>query len=605
MNDDAKKGGKLVTKMSHNAIQVKTFLINFSVINLFVLLVLALCFLFLIPAQVTHFISVQQHSFASYSFVMLGLIGQIGLLGLIGLIGISIVTAGLCCIFRNSYYYFIVVLVASFMMTLLILLIGIDFVVYRLIGDHLTVTFWNVLFSGAFFQVIVLSNAEWLSLFFCFCTLLVFELILASCLWQRKPIALASRLLFVIVALILAAFCYAYLFYFINRAVNRDVPQLAKVIPYFNQLVSRLPLSSSPKRFHYPEHELVFARHIPKVNVLMIVIDTWRADMLNATVTPNIAQFASQSIRFTNHYSGGNFTRPGIFSLLYSLTPNYWYQIRQHQVGPILIQQLLDDNYHVKVLLSASPRFPDFVDTVFRAVPQAWQDTPGMDAAQRDLNITNEFEQFLATRDPAQPFFGFLFYDAVHNWCGSSQPYQKPFLPSITTCNRLALSGQTNPLPYLNRYRNAVHYDDQLIGNILNELKQNALLKNTIIMITADHGEEFNDSHRGMWGHGSAFDSYQLHVPFILYWPGVKPHRVTYRTSHYDVVPTLMHDLLKCSNAAATYSVGHDLFSKNRPPYIIIGSYGRYATLYDHSIKVNYPGGYSFVYNLDGQPFRP
>jgi hypothetical protein len=490
-------------------------------------------------------------------------------------------------------------------MTLLVFFIGIDFAVYRLIGYHLTVTFWNVLFSGVFFQVIVLSNVEWFALFVGFCLLLSVEVALAVWLWQRGFFVFLSRLSLFLSALIILAAGFSYTFYFMNDAPDRDLPQLAKLIPYFMQVARRLHTEKIiSKPLQYPQHKLLFKRPSRPLNIILIVIDTWRADMLNPDVTPNIARFALKSIRFSNHFSGGNFTQPGIFSLLYGLTPNYWYLTLRNEQGPMLIHQLLKDQYTVKVFPSASPRFPDFIDTAFHAVPQAWHDTPGANSTERDLNITNEFEQFLATRNPSRPFFGFLFYDAVHNWCGSRQSYATPFEPAIKTCNRLSMSNNANPLPYLNRYRNAAHYDDQLIGNILNQLKQQNLLKNTIVMITADHGEEFNDSHRNIWGHGSAFDRYQLQVPFVMYWPGKEAQVIAYRTSHYDVVPTLMSDVLDCVNPSSDYSVGRSLFATDRPPYIIVGSYESYAKLFPHSVEIAYPGGYDVTDNLDGQPLK-
>ncbi|WP_306686870.1 sulfatase-like hydrolase/transferase [Candidatus Coxiella mudrowiae] len=54
--------------------------------------------------------------------------------------------------------------------------------------------------------------------------------------------------------------------------------------------------------------------------------------------------------------------------------------------------------------------------------------------------------------------------------------------------------------PYLNRYRNAAHFDDALVGQVLQALKGHQLLKNTIVIITADHGEEFNENHQNYWG---------------------------------------------------------------------------------------------------------
>ena len=49
---------------------------------------------------------------------------------------------------------------------------------------------------------------------------------------------------------------------------------------------------------------------------------------------------------------------------------------------------------------------------------------------------------------------------------------------------------------------------DDLIGKVINQLKNKGLLENTIIIITGDHGQEFNDNKKGYWEHGGNFSKY-------------------------------------------------------------------------------------------------
>ena len=78
--------------------------------------------------------------------------------------------------------------------------------------------------------------------------------------------------------------------------------------------------------------------------------------------------------------------------------------------------------------------------------------------------------------------------------------------------------------PFLNHYKNAVFYDDYVVGELINNLKKENLLDNTIIMITGDHEHEFYEN--GFWGHNSAFTKEQIKVPFILYIPNGKPKTI-------------------------------------------------------------------------------
>ena len=145
---------------------------------------------------------------------------------------------------------------------------------------------------------------------------------------------------------------------------------------------------------------------------------------------------------------------------------------------------------------------------------------------------------------------------------------------------------------YHNRYRNAAYYVDQQAEKVLSYLKKNDMLKDTVVIITSDHGEEFNDNHKNYWGHGSDFSPYQIHVPFIVHWPGKKAQVIKYKTSHFDVVPTLMSSVLGVKNPYSDYTVGHSLFENKPENLYVIGSYSATAFVTDHLITTIYPGGF-------------
>ena len=90
----------------------------------------------------------------------------------------------------------------------------------------------------------------------------------------------------------------------------------------------------------YPREELKFSNPPKPLNVLMIVVDSWRYDMLQPDVTPNIWKFAGGSWVFNQHNSAGNCTRFGIFSLFYGLYGTYWHSFLAEQRGPVLIKEL-------------------------------------------------------------------------------------------------------------------------------------------------------------------------------------------------------------------------------------------------------------------------
>ena len=195
------------------------------------------------------------------------------------------------------------------------------------------------------------------------------------------------------------------------------------------------------RQLNYPLHPLHYQTVKKPLNVLIIAIDTWRFDTFNSQITPNMYRFATKSWQFMNHYSGGNATQPGIFSLFYGLPGQYWMAMLRHHRGPVLIHQLLKQQYQMGVFSSASLDFPTFDQTVFREVPDLRIETPGSDSVEQDRYITKEFLQFLQERNLKKPFFSFLFFDTAHNYCETFPDYPQPFQPAVKQCNRLLLSG--------------------------------------------------------------------------------------------------------------------------------------------------------------------
>ncbi len=87
------------------------------------------------------------------------------------------------------------------------------------------------------------------------------------------------------------------------------------------------------------------------------------------------------------------------------------------------------------------------------------------------------------------------------------------------------------------RYDGEVSFVDAQIGRVLSALKETGLDKNTVIVVTSDHGEAF--SEHGMIRHGFEVWEELVHVPLLVHVPGFKPRRVSARRSLIDVAPTI------------------------------------------------------------------
>ena len=216
----------------------------------------------------------------------------------------------------------------------------------------------------------------------------------------------------------------------------------------------------------------------------------------------------------------------------------------------------------------------------------------------RDRTLTDEWYGWLDRRDPARPFFGFLYYNAaVAIEPPDNYPPVTPVVPGASTQRRR-----------YGRYLTAVHYVDSLVGQVLDDLERRKLLGSTVVLVTSDHGMEFDEDGQGFTGHGTAYSRYQMQTPLVVRWPGRAPERVARRTSHNDVAPTLVAGLFGCANPAADYASGRELFSDGQWEWLIAASYSEFALLEPERVTIVYPASYEIRdrdYRLVAHPTFP
>ena len=336
-------------------------------------------------------------------------------------------------------------------------------------------------------------------------------------------------------------------------------------------------------KLNYPLAPLQCSPSAP-FNLVIILVDAMRSDLLGQGFTPSLDQFTAQKAsRFTNHFSGGNSSRMGAFSLFYGLPPGYFGSFEALQKPPVLMDQLMASDYQLGLFSSSNMYRPVTLDrTTFANVPNLRIETKPVDAMawERDRIMTDEWMTWLDQRDSELPFFGFLFYDAVND-----QTFPPEYAGRVS-------SDPEDPLPdEFKDYKTSVMFVDELIGQVLGDLENRGLSDNTVVMISSDHGEEFNENGDGLHGHGSGYSRQQLGVPMLLSWPGVAPQELSHRTSHYDVSPTLMRRLLACTNDYSDYASGVGLFDGPGWDWMIAGSYYNYAVLEPGQITVTFPNG--------------
>jgi len=325
----------------------------------------------------------------------------------------------------------------------------------------------------------------------------------------------------------------------------------------------------------YPREPLVCTPSERPANVLIIGLDAMRADAVDSRIAPSIARFAEQAQRFGSHWSGGNGTRPGLFSLFYGIPATYWSAFYAAQRAPVLIETFQRHGYAMSIFPSnPADRLVGLDRTAFRTIP----DLP---TTSGDEAVTQGWQRWLENRDPTHPFFGFLFYESAPGGC----------LPEHPRVSDVEISDSSDEGRRA-CYETALHFADSQVGKVLEHLGASGLMESTVVIVTSDHGEEFNENGLGFRGHGSGYSRYQLHVPMLVRWPGRSPTMFTHRTSHNDLAPTLLGEVLGCSTPAQAYSSGRSLFAEEDWPWLVAASYTSHAILEPSRITVTYGAYY-------------
>jgi len=105
----------------------------------------------------------------------------------------------------------------------------------------------------------------------------------------------------------------------------------------------------------------------------------------------------------------------GMFSMFYGLYGGYWFAFQEQERGPVLIDTLIADGYQLQMRTSARFTYPEFNETIFARVPRGdMHEGDGRPGWVNDRENVAGLIDFVDRRDPARPFFAFMFFESPH-----------------------------------------------------------------------------------------------------------------------------------------------------------------------------------------------
>ncbi|MFO0953014.1 MAG: sulfatase-like hydrolase/transferase [Isosphaeraceae bacterium] len=198
-------------------------------------------------------------------------------------------------------------------------------------------------------------------------------------------------------------------------------------------------------------------------------------------------------------------------------------------------------------------------------------DRPSRSSRKSAARINGDFLGWLDSLGDGRPFFAFLnFYDAHHPYltpepedepgpesgpghdaCGPPPAYSDDdvrMLREWWEFDKRGLDARRVDL-IRDSYERCITYLDAHIGRLLDELDRRGVLKNTLVIVTADHGEHLGE--RKLFGHGTSLYNQEVHVPLLVIAPGGKGAGRVVRSpvSLRDLAATVM-DVVGLSNAS-------------------------------------------------------
>jgi arylsulfatase A-like enzyme len=270
-------------------------------------------------------------------------------------------------------------------------------------------------------------------------------------------------------------------------------------------------------------------------NIIVISIDTLRADHLGSygyerDTSPNIDKLAEKGILFENAYAQGSWTYPSMASMHTSLYPTQIgvqnLDTKIHDSFMTLAEYMKNNFYDThavisNIVVSKPLGFSQGFDTFNEDSIQEYDKTTSHLVTDQAIEYVNEMkgEKFFLWLHYMDPHFRYVHYPKYN--------YSKDYNGSLNQkmsnkyLNIVKNSLDDSDIQYIkDLYDEEISYTDSSIGQLLDAVDKLGLMDNTVIILTADHGEEFME--RARFGHGRTLYQELIHIPLIIYVPGNK-----------------------------------------------------------------------------------
>jgi len=321
----------------------------------------------------------------------------------------------------------------------------------------------------------------------------------------------------------------------INESINwRPKSSLSSLFKNFDINIPPQSLSTDHAKDTYVQSK--------NPNIIIIMAESLRTDMLSKDIMPNLNKFSGT--QFRNNFSTSNGTHFGLISLLYGIFPTYYESIIENEIPSPLFQLVNQNNYETHTVSSYHFNWfgmqkvinKDHFDyfKIYDNSEEPWE--------QRDLKVKDYFKSHFKGGKERPQFFYITLNSTHHNYFYPENSMFSKFKPVVSRDQNLFTISKDDAGKILNRHKNAALYIDSLVGEMIEHIKKQGEWENTLLVFFGDHGEEFFED--GHTTHANKMNIYQNSAALFIHKPDDKGNKINYHyTSHIDVLPTLWEQL--------------------------------------------------------------
>lgn len=348
-------------------------------------------------------------------------------------------------------------------------------------------------------------------------------------------------------------------------------------------------------------------------NVILIMIESYNANFVEATApdgkpyTPVFNALIKKGLYIDRFYGNSIQTCKGQESVFFSILPAY--------KGKLFVDYPdLNISGFPAILASAG-----YETLFFQAYHDLKFDNTYNSMVKAGFSTVKSFAEYRRKEDrPYMWGWGIedgVFYerffevlDSIH----AASPGKPVFAALATVGTHIPCDGMPvdrmsiykNPKEIRDKYSNALRLSDSQLPRFFEQLGQRDYLKNTVVIITADHS--FPMKEHGIYNNEKCFYDETFRIPFLVIWDGVViPGRVTARPySQIDIGPTIA-DMLGIYSVANTMT-GISIFDRTsrNPVYLVQPYNGRYLQVVDYPFKyiLHLQSGKEYLFDLGSDP---